>query len=344
MQRVETPFLNRPLVLETGRIARQAHGAIWLQHGNMVILATAVSASKLREGVDFFPLTVDYREKFTAVGKFPGGYIKRESRPTEKEILTARCIDRPMRPLFPKGYFNEVQLILQIESADPAEDPGALALTAASAAVCISDIPFPAPIAAVSVAKIDGTLVVNAPLADLARAELLFTIAGSRTKVVMIEGEAKEATEQEVNEAVLFGHQQLQPLIALQEELIRKAGKPKREYTPILPSPALVKAVEAARPKIIEALDIKGKQERNTRLAEIQKATLEPLQADPAFAAENPMVFGMAYDDLVGSIIRDRIVQSGIRPDGRGLDEIRPITCEVGILPRTHGSALFTRG
>ena len=342
-QRVECLFAGKTLTLETGRIARQAHGSIWLQHGDLVVLATAVSSTP-RAGIDFFPLTVEYREKFTAVGKFPGGFIKRENRPTEKEILTARCIDRPMRPLFPKGFVNEVQIIAQVESADPTEAPETLALVAASAAVNISGIPFGGPIAAVSVSKIDGQLVLNAPISEQEKATLYFVVAGTREKVIMIEGQALQASEAEVDEAIRFGHQQLQPLIELQEKLMKIAGKPVQEYTPMLPSDAVTAAVAAARGKVVSALRITGKAERNTALALIKKEILTPLAADERFVAENPGTFAVAYDDLVGACMREKMLQDKKRVDGRGATDIRAITCEVGILPRTHGSALFTRG
>lgn len=342
--KVETQFIGRTISFETGRVARQAHGAVLLQHGDLVLLATAVSPETRREGIDFFPLTVDYRERFTAVGKFPGGYIKRESRPTEKEILTMRCIDRPMRPLFPRGYLNEVQIMIQVLSADRAEDPDTMAVTAASAAVCVSDIPFPEPIAAVRVSKIDGQLCINASFEDRPRSELDFVIAGSKEKVVMIEGEAKQASEADVHEAICFAFEQLQPLIALQEELVQKAGKPKRAFTPVLPSKKVEAEVNQLKDEINDALAISGKQERNETLAAIQEGFITRLTEDEAFAEEDPATFPMAFDELVGECMRAMILDQQKRVDGRSLDEIRPITCEVGILPRTHGAALFTRG
>ncbi len=342
--RQEITYLGQPLSLETGRIARQAHGAVVLQHGNLMILATAVSPDTRREGIDFFPLTVDYRERYTAVGKFPGGYIKRESRPTEKEILTMRCIDRPMRPLFPKGYLNEVQIMIQVLSADRQEDPDTMAVTAASAAVCISDIPFPGPMAAVRVSKIDGELKINVSSEERNRSTLDFVVAGTREKIVMIEGEAKEAPEDEVAAAICFGFEQLQPMITLQEELISKAGKPKRSFTPVLPGERLTTTVQGLKDEVMQALQITAKTERNQLLAEIQEGFITRLGEDESFAAEDPATFPIAFDDLVGDCMRSLILEKGVRVDGRGLEDIRPISCEVGILPRTHGDALFTRG
>jgi len=342
--KVETQFIGRTCSFETGRIARQAHGAVLLQHGDLVLLATAVSPETRREGLDFFPLTVDYRERFTAVGKYPGGYIKRESRPSEKEILTMRCIDRPMRPLFPKGYMNEVQIMIQVLSADRNEDPDTMAITAASAAVCVSDIPFPEPIAAVRVSKIDGQLCINATFEDRERSELDFVIAGSKESVVMIEGEAKQAPEATVHEAICFGFEQLQPLIALQEDLVQKAGKPKREFTAVLPSEKVETEVNALKDEVYDAMAITGKHERNDMLSAIQKGFITRLTESEEFAEEDPATFPIAYDELVGECMRTMILEQQKRVDGRKLDEVRQIDCEVGILPRTHGAALFTRG
>ncbi len=344
-QRVETQYLNRTLSMETGKVARQAHGAVWLQHGSLVVLAAVVSPDTRREGIDFFPLTVDYRERFTAVGKFPGGYLKRESRPTDKEVLTARCIDRPLRPLFPEGYINEVQIMVQVLSADPLEDPDTMAVTAASACVCASNIPFNGPVGAVRVSKIDGVLKINAPLEDRKKSTLDFVVAGTRDKIIMIEGQAKESPEAEVNEAILEGHRQIQPLIKMQEDLARQMNIAKKAYTPVLPSAALEKAMaEAAGAQVAKAVRIAGKAERASTLATIKLECIAPLAADERFAAEDPMVFAAGFDRLVGREIRKMMLTDKRRVDGRGYDDIRPITCEVGILPRTHGSALFTRG
>jgi len=344
MQKVEKQYLDKSLSLETGKIARQAHGAVMLRHGDMVILATVVSPAELREGCDFFPLTVDYRERFTAVGKFPGGYIKRESRPTEKEILTMRCVDRPMRPLFPKDYFHEVQIMLQVMSTDATEDPDTMAMFAASAAVTASDIPFAGPIGAVRVSKIDGEMKINASELERKNSEFDFVIAGTRDKVVMIEGEAKQTPEDEVHKAICFGHEQLQPQIDLQEELAKKMGITKREYVPIAPSEAVKAEVAKLKDKVSETLQIPGKHERNSALREIKSTLMEELEKNEMFAEENPMTIDIAYDNLVGECMREMIINTKKRVDGRGCEDIRPINCEVGLFPKTHGSALFTRG
>lgn len=342
--KVSIPFLNRTLSLESGRIARQAHGAVWLQHGSLVILATAVSPYDRREEVDYFPLNVDYRERYTAVGRFPGGYIKREGRPTDKEILTARCIDRPLRPLFPSDYFNEVQIIVQVMSADPTEDPDTMAVVAASAAIAASDIPINALIGAVRVAKIDGQLRINPSHEERERATLDFVVAGTREKVIMIEGMARQAPEAEVHEAIMVAQRELQPLITLQEELARELGVQKRTYTPVRPCERCQAAVANVRDEIAAALRITGKTERNTALAGIKERVRAALAAEEGAAPVDPMGLNIAFDEMVGACMREMILKEHRRVDGRGLDELRPITCEVGLLPRTHGSALFIRG
>ena len=342
--KVETSFLGQTLSFETGKVARQAHGAVMLQHGDLVILATAVSPNERREGLDFFPLTVDYRERFTAVGKYPGGYIKRESRPSEKEILTMRCVDRPMRPLFPKGYLNEVQIMLQVLSADSNEDPDTLAMCAASVAVCLSGVPFAGPMGAIRVAKIDGEYKMNPSNSERENASLEFVIAGTRDKIVMIEGEANQAPEAEVNEAICLAHKALQPQIDLQEELIEKAGVVLREYTPVLPTDKVKAICAELKNKIAETLNISGKHERNSTLSEIKKDLMTSLAENEDLADEDSATFPMAYDDLIGECMREKILKDKKRVDGRGLEDVRQITCEVGFLPRTHGSALFTRG
>ena len=342
--KVETSFLGQTLSFETGKVARQAHGAVMLQLGDLVILATAVSPEERREGLDFFPLTVDYRERFTAVGKFPGGYIKRESRPTEKEILTMRCVDRPMRPLFPKGYLNEVQIMLQVLSADSNHDPDTHAMCAASAAVCLSGVPFAGPMGAVRVAKINGEFKIDPTNSEREDASLEFVIAGTREKVVMIEGEADQASEAEVHEAICLAHKALQPQIDLQLELIEKAGIVPREYTPVLPSDKIKAVCAELKGKIAETLNVPGKHDRNSTLREIKSNLMTELKENEKYADEDPATFPIAYDELIGECMREKILKDKKRVDGRGLEDVRPIFCEVGFLPRTHGSALFTRG
>ena len=344
VSKVETEFLGKTLSIETGRVAKQAHGAVILQHGDLVLLATAVSPYEVKEDTDFFPLTVDYRERFPAVGKFPGGYMKRENRPTDKEILTMRCIDRPMRPLFPADYYNEVQIMLQVLSAKRDEDPDVMAVTAASAAIAVSDIPFAATLAAVRVVKVDGELIINPNDEQRSKALLDFVVAGSADKVVMIEGEAKQAPEPEVTEAIAYAFKALQPLIKLQDELAAKIGVQKREYTHIKASEKAQAVCETYRDRITEALMIKGKAERNDALNALRDAYKEEVLAIEECAEENPIGLSVAFEDLTGVCLRKLIREKSHRVDGRGLDDIRPISCETGFLPRCHGSALFTRG
>ena len=344
VSKVETQFLGKTFSLETGRIARQAHGAVILQHDDLVLIATAVSPYEVNAEADFFPLTVDYRERFPAVGKFPGGYIKRENKPSDKEILTMRCIDRPMRPLFPADYYNEVQIMLQVLSAKRDEDPDVMAVTAASAAIAVSDIPFAALLAAVRVCKVDGNFIINPNNEERSRATLDFVVAGSETKVVMIEGEARQAPEKDVTDAIAYAFKELQPLIAAQKELAEKIGVVKREYTHVKASEKAISVCETYRDRIKEALKIAGKKERNTTLGELREAFLEEVLALEECAEESKIALNVAFDDLIGVCLRKLIREEGHRVDGRGLDEIRPITCETGFLPRCHGTALFTRG
>ena len=344
VSKVETEFLGKKLTIETGRVAKQAHGAVILQHGDLVLLATAVSPYEVKEDTDFFPLTVDYRERFPAVGKFPGGYMKRENRPTDKEILTMRCIDRPMRPLFPADYYNEVQIMLQVLSAKRDEDPDVMAVTAASAAVAVSDIPFACTLAAVRVVKVDGELIINPNDEQRSKALLDFVVAGSADKVVMIEGEARQAPEAEVTEAIAYAFKELQPLIKLQDELAAKLGVVKREYTHIKAGEKAQAVCETYRDRITEALMIKGKAERNDALNALRDAFKEEVLALEECAEENVIALNVAFEDLTGVCLRKLIREKSHRVDGRGLDEIRPISCETGFLPRCHGSALFTRG
>ena len=343
--KTEIKFLNSFVSLETGRIARQAHGAVVLQNDDLVILATAVSPETRDTTSDFFPLTVEYRERMTAVGKFPGGYIKRESKSTEKETLTARCIDRPMRPLFPSDYFNEVQIIVQVLSADKEYDPDVMSVTAASAAIAVSDIPFSALMAAVRVIKLNDKFIINPNYAERKSASLDFVVAATKDKVVMIEGEAKQAPESDVVAAINYAFEQMQPLIQLQEDLAVKAQVKKREYTPVAATAKTIEICETFRTKVLDAIYIPGKVERNNAIAQIKEEFFAAITTNEELAAiETPITMAIAFDEMIGKCMRDNIRTNGKRPDGRTADEVRQITCEVGILPKAHGAALFTRG
>ncbi len=340
--KVEIEFNGQPLIIETGKVARQADGAVIVTYGETKILCTAVSAKKMREGQNFFPLTVNYAEKFYATGKIPGSFFRRERGSTERETLICRLIDRPMRPLFPKGYMFETQIMPSVISADCINDPDTLAMVAASAAVVVSDIPFEGPIAAVRVGRIDGEFVANPTLEQQEQSDVEIVISGSRDAVMMVEGEADFFSEQEMLDAIFFGHAALQPLIDIQAELASLAGKAKREFVvPEIDAELAAKVTELAEANVVEAVKIRTKQERYAALADNRAAVKEQLAADYEGREEE-------ISEILGSIekrvVRQMVARDKIRIDGRDMATIRPISCEVGVMPRAHGSALFTRG
>src|SRR5947199_1698547 len=341
-QRVQIEFHGRPLTVETGRMARQAGGAALVQFGESVVLVTATALTTAREGIDFFPLTCDYQEKTFAAGKIPGGFFKREGRPAEKEILTSRLIDRPLRPLFPKGFNCETQVIATVLSHDKENDPDVLSLLGASTALVLSDIPWSGPIAAVRIGRLDGRFVINPTTSQLATSDMNVIVAGSRDAIVMVEGGARMVPEALLLEALFAAHEALQPLIALQESLQRRVGKPKRSVTAPAVDPALERQVrEAALPSLRAALAKPGKQERYDALDQARDEVVARLGEGTPERLKQVAAF---FDHLKKDVVREAIVQQKRRLDGRGLAEVRPITCEVEVLPRTHGSALFTRG
>lgn len=338
----ETQLGEQMLSIKTGKLAKQASGAVVVQYGETVVLTTVVSAHE-KLATDFLPLTVEYQEKIYAAGRIPGNYFRREiGRPSEKETLTARLIDRPIRPLFPKGYTFETQLIATVLSMDHDNDPDTLAMIGASAALGISDIPFHGPIAGVRVARLEGALVINPPLSRLAECDLNIIVAGSRTGVVMVEGGGSIVSEADMLNAIFFGHQALQPLIDLQEELKAACGKPKRVFAVPEPDAALVQQVETqARDRFREALLIPTKIERRVALRQIKQEVRATLaESHPERGGEA----GAILENLSRTLLRRLIVDENRRIDGRTFDAIRPISCETGLLPRPHGSALFTRG
>ncbi len=341
-QKVEVEFNGQPLTIETGKVARQADGAVIVTYGETKVLCTAVSAKTMREGQDFFPLTVNYSEKFYASGKIPGSFFRRERGATERETLICRLIDRPMRPLFPKGYMFETQLMPTVISADLINDPDTLAMVAASAAVSVSDIPFEGPIAAVRVGRVEGQLIANPTLEQIEQSDVEIVIAGSRDAVMMVEGEAKFLTETEMLDAIFFGHEALQPLITIQEELAKLVGKEKRAFQPPQKDEELVaKVTELAEAKVVEAVKIRSKQERYAALADNRAAIQEQLAEQYEGRADE---IAAALGAVEKMVVRRMVTRDRIRIDGRDMETIRPITCEVGVLPRAHGSALFTRG
>lgn len=323
-------------------MARQADGAVLVTLGETMVLVTAVGRRELKPGQDFFPLTVNYQEKAYAAGRIPGGFFKREGRPTEKETLTSRLIDRPLRPLFPKGFLNEVQVIATVLSVDQENDPDIPAMIGASAALAISGIPFQGPIGAARVGYVDGDFVLNPSFSALARSQLDLVVAGTRQAVLMVESEAQELPEATMLSAVMFGHESFQPVIACIEELAAEAGKTPWAWQAPELDPALQEAItQAALAPLREAYGLVEKQARSKRLDEIRSSLLEQFGGS---AGEQADVVRGVVKKLETQIVRGRVLDGAPRIDGRDRTTVRPIEIEVGIMPRTHGSALFTRG
>jgi polyribonucleotide nucleotidyltransferase len=343
MHRLELPLGRSTLSIETGRLAKQADGAVVVRLGDTVVLATACAQKEPRPGVDFLPLTVDYRENTYAAGKIPGGFFKREGRPNEKEILTSRMIDRPLRPLFAEGYNCETQVVGLLLSADLENDSNTLSIIGASAALLLSDIPFDRPIAAVRVGYWDGQCVVNPTSTELrTKSQLNLLIAGTADAIVMVEAGAKELPEAQMAEALAEGHAVIKTIVALQQELREKAGRPKRTVAKAEVDPGLRTEVEGAmEAPLVEAMRMRGKIASYQRMKQVRD---ECLAAIPAEETAKRAAIPLIYDGLREKILRREILEHGRRLDGRRFDEIRTITSEVGVLPRTHGSAVFTRG
>jgi polyribonucleotide nucleotidyltransferase len=339
---VDIELAGRRLTLETGRIAKQADGAIWATYGDTVVLATAVASQNAKPGVDFLPLTVDYQEKTYAAGKIPGGYFKREGRPSEREVLTSRLIDRPLRPLFPEGYYFETQVITSVLSADKTGVSDVIAIIAASAALAISSIPFNGPIAGVKIGRVNGQFVVNPDLEVLETSDLHLVVAGTADAVMMVEAGANELPEATMLEAIELAHSEIKKIVAKIEELRGLAGKPKRVVAQEAIDAALTAQVRGlvAGP-IREAILIPNKSARQERLDQVLAETIEQLKSDDANRTRHVKIIfhGLEYTE-----VRNMILEKRVRADGRGPADIRPITCEVGVLPRAHGSAVFTRG
>ncbi len=344
---------GKEVILETGKIAKQADGAVWVRLGDSIVLVTAVSSSDKREGIDFFPLTVDYQEKLFAAGRVPGNYFRREGRATEKETLTSRIVDRSCRPLFPEGYANETQIIATVISFDQENDTDVLALTGASAALHISNVPFNGPIAGVRVARIGGELVANPTLAQRAESDLDVVMAASRDAIVMVEGGAKEVSEAVMVDALLFGQAAVQDLLAAQDALREACGnKPRRAFDLMKNDADLRAKVKALTwEKVKEAYARNDKLDRYGRLSEIKKELLQQLKDEAAGDATKLANLALRekelkgyYEDVKYEYMRKMITDEGRRIGGRGMTDVRKITCEVSLLPRVHGSALFTRG
>ena len=342
IQKLQIDFAGRPFSIETGKVARQANGSVLVQYGETVVLVTAVTADKKREGLDFVPLTVNYQEMTYAAGRIPGGFFKREGRPSDHETLISRFIDRPLRPLFPKGFQDEVQIIATVLSADQDNDPSILGMIGASAALCLSNIPFNGPIAGAKVGRIDGEYVLNPTHDELEMSDIDLFVAGSEDAIIMVEGSAKGVKEEEILEAILFGHQSLKPVIGLQNQLKLASGMTPKEFELQKPEEAIYEKVETiAQGRLREAFYIKEKTKRKEFLEETLEWTLQ--EYGPEDEDSRKMVKNV-LEEINRRLVRKLILNEKKRIDGRNLSEIRPISCEVGILPRTHGSALFTRG
>jgi polyribonucleotide nucleotidyltransferase len=344
-EKVTTPIGDKQIIIETGKLAKQADGAVTVQLGETIVLVAAVAATKAKEGQDFFPLTVDYREKAAAAGKFPGGYFKREGRPTEKEILTCRLTDRPIRPLFPRGWYNEVQVQTVVLSADGENDPDILSIIGASTSLMVSDIPWEGPLGAVRVGRVKGQFVANPTHSQMLESDLDLVYVGNQADMVMYEGSAKEIVEADFNAALQFAHEAIQPLIQTQKDLAARAGKKKREITlNVVPDEILKEAKALAGDRIVSALLTPGKLARETAVAavtnEIGKKLVEKFGGEKV----TEFVLKDAFYYIQKESVRALIMKQGKRLDARGLDDVRPILSEVGILPRAHGSALFSRG
>jgi polyribonucleotide nucleotidyltransferase len=333
-----------PITFETGKLAKQANGAVVVRSGDNLVLVTAVGARTAREGIDFFPLTVDVEERMYAAGKIPGGFIKRESRPSERATLTARMTDRPIRPLWPKGFRNEIQVIATVMSVDQVNAFDILAINGASAALTISDLPFLGPIGAVRIGLIGDDFLINPTLQEIDESDLDLIVAGTAEAISMVEAGANEVDEEALLEALAIAHDEIKKLCAAQVELARIAGKPKWEVTSVDVDPDMLSRVQAAvLDQLEEATLEQGKLERRDKVADVRAAAVEVVLGE-ASTPEDRASLNRAFDRLEKTIIRRRIAVDKRRPDGRSSDEIRPISAEVGVTPRTHGSGLFTRG
>ncbi|HYI94103.1 MAG TPA: polyribonucleotide nucleotidyltransferase [Bryobacteraceae bacterium] len=338
---IDIDLFGKTITFETGRMAKQANGAVIVKTGDNVVLVTACSNEEPKQNASFFPLTVDYREYTYAAGRFPGGFIKREGRPSEKEILTSRMIDRPIRPLFPEGYLNETQIIGMVLSADPLHDPSSLAIMGAAASLAISDIPFEHVLGAVRVALVGGKMIAEPSYDELREAEFTIVVTGTEHGIVMVEAGGSGVTEEKVVDAIEFGHECCRKIIAGIRELVTKAGKPKRAYTtPEIDRPLYDKISTALRANLSDAMNTEKYKKIDSyhRVAELKKSVSDLVDEETRSLAVS------YFDRLKEEVFRDEMLNKHRRPDGRKFDEVRNISVEAGILPRTHGSGLFTRG
>jgi polyribonucleotide nucleotidyltransferase len=342
---LSTQFGTTPITLETGRVAKLASGAVLVTMGETVVLVTCVGARSSRPGQNFLPLTCDYIEKMYAAGRIPGGYFKREGRQGPWEILVSRLMDRPLRPLFPGYWRSDIQIIATVLSADNVNDPSVCAMVGASAAATLSDVPFDGPIGGCRVALIDGEYVVNPTFEQQDRADLSLVVAASKDAVVMVEGEAREVSETQMIDAIMAAHEAIKPVIALQEEMQRKAGRPKmKAEAPQTDADLFRRVIDLSLDRLADAVAIPQKEARYDAVAKVSKDVVATLVAEEPELATRTEEIKDYLKDIQKDIVRTQIIEEGVRIDGRGPKDIRRITCEVGVLPRTHGSALFTRG
>ncbi|MFQ5682438.1 MAG: polyribonucleotide nucleotidyltransferase [Candidatus Binatia bacterium] len=342
VKKIDIDYYGRPLSVEVGRMAKQANGAALVRYGETVVLVTAVAAKETKADTDFFPLTVDYQEKTFAAGKIPGGFFKREGRPSENEILTCRLVDRSIRPLFSEGFRCETQVIATVLSADKENAPDIVAMLGTSVALEVSDIPFQGPIAGVRVGRIQGRWVINPARNQLEESDIDIFLAGSREAIIMVEGGARMVPEDTILEALFRGHEAIQPVLDLQEEIRREVGRTKRPVAKVEQENALIRRVqELAQDKVKEAIEVREKQERALQLDRVKSDVVS--QTLMEYPEKEKQIKGV-FEELKKTYFRYLVVKEQRRIDGRSLKEVRPIACEVGFLPRTHGSALFTRG
>ena len=348
-QEFHLDFCGRGITVETGEIAKQADGAVIVRYGDTVTLSTACASNQAKEGIDFFPLTVSFEEKLYSVGKIPGGFLRREGRPSEHATLTARMIDRPIRPLFAEGFRNEVQVVNTVLSVDQDYSPEMSAMFGASLALCISDIPFNGPIAGVKVGRVNGELICNPTVEQAAASDIDLTVAGTSQALNMVEAGAKEVSEEDMLQALMFGHEQIKKLCAFQEEIVKACGKEKREVALYAVDEALDKEIrENFEAKIREAVSIKEKLERYGKIDELTEEAVEMISAKEYNSEKELNNAAKQTKEICRAIeadeVRRLIIEDKVRPDGRAIDEIRPLNSQVDLLPRVHGSALFTRG
>lgn len=343
-KRVQMDLGGRPFILETGRLAKQANAAVTARYGDTVVLCTVTASSEPKD-LDFFPLTVNYEERLYSVGKIPGGFIKREGRPSEKAILASRLTDRPIRPLFPEGFRNDVQIVAIVMSVDQECSPEIAAMIGVSAALSISDVPFNGPVGGVIVGRVDGQFVINPTLEQAEKSDLHLVVAGTKDAIMMVEAGADEVPEEVMLEAIMFGHDEIRKIVAAQEQLVQEAGKPKMEVKLHTVDADVNREVRAfAQARLVEAVKIAEKHARQDAIDAINAESVEHFTEQYADTPEKLSDVKETLYDIVKEEVRRLITHDKVRPDGRKLDEIRPIECDINLLPRTHGSGLFTRG